>query len=101
MTKGMREVVDGAIRRDCEYRQLQLDALNVRTNHVHVLIGMQHVTSGDDAMNRFKAYATRALREADLIGDRKKVWVRHGSTQYLFDPWEVESARDYVQNHQD
>ena len=47
-------------------------------------------------MNSFKSYATRKLREANLLSDDGKPWARHGSTPYLGTEEDLERAIDYV-----
>ena len=48
-------------------------------------------------MNAFKSYATRELKHLGLItAEDKKIWVRHGSTRYLWKESQVEKAIYYV-----
>jgi hypothetical protein len=47
-------------------------------------------------MTGMKAWATRALREAGLVGAESKVWTRHGSTKHLHTPDSIEQAVRYV-----
>lgn len=69
-------------------------ALNVRTNHVHVVVsGEAHP---DRMMRDLKAYATRALRQADLIDESRRVWARHGSTQAIYTSEGVQRACIYT-----
>ena len=59
-----RRVVQKAISETCSIRRWYLQALNVRTNHVHIV-----VTANCKApliLNAFKANATRHLRQNDL-----------------------------------
>jgi REP element-mobilizing transposase RayT len=98
LNESQRVIVEQAIREVCENRSYRLLAVNARTNHVHSVI----TTPGEPelAMNTFKAYATRHLREAGLLPPNVKPWSRHGSTPYLWTPEEVERAIDYVINGQ-
>lgn len=93
-----REIVDEAIREVCTVRGYALPALNVRTNHVHLVTS----NSGkpERMMDSFKAYATKALRANGLLGEDQKAWSRHGSTRYLWTDEHVEMAIDYVINGQ-
>jgi REP element-mobilizing transposase RayT len=94
-----RAVVDEAIRKTCIVRLWTLHALNVRSNHVHVV-----VTSDDDAektMNDLKAWATRALREGDLVKPDQRVWTRKGSRHKLFTTNAVAAAAHYTLHEQD
>lgn len=93
-----RKVVDNAIREACDVRGYGLFALNVRTNHVHVVAG----NSGkpERMMDSFKAYATKALRNNGLLEMDAKAWSRHGSTRYLWTEEHISIAVDYVVNQQ-
>ncbi|MGE3855057.1 MAG: transposase [Planctomycetota bacterium] len=97
----MRKVVHAAITGVCEHRGRTLRALNVRTNHVHIVLGAGGIDKPEKAMNTFKSWATRRLREAHLLDEeREHVWTRHGSTRWLFHPEDAEGAADYVLNQQ-
>ena len=89
-----REIVESAIREVCRVREYLLYATNARTNHVHSVVS----NSGkpERIMDSFKAYSTRALREAGLLGGDYKAWSRHGSTKYLWTEAEITNAVDYV-----
>jgi REP element-mobilizing transposase RayT len=93
-----RRIVEKAIREVCAARGFKLIALNVRTNHVHVVVG----NSGqpERMMDSFKAYATKALRNAGLITDKQRPWSRHGSTKYLWTDDHIVEAANYVANGQ-
>ena len=54
----------------------------------------------EKAMTDFKAWCTRRLREAGLLGARQHVWSEHGSTIYLWREAEVDHAVDYVRDGQ-
>jgi hypothetical protein len=73
-----RLIVLTAIREVCQYRNWNLHAAHVRTNHVHAVVETE--TRPELAMNTFKSYASRALNS--LAGDEpdRKRWARHGST---------------------
>ena len=70
----------------------------VRTNHVHSVVAAS--CKPEHVMDSFKAYATRQLREARLMGPDIKIWARHGGTPYLWTEEQVERAIDYVINGQ-
>ena len=93
-----RQIVDAAIREVCLVREYALFALNVRTEHAHIVVG----NSGkpERMMDSFKAYSTRALRSACLVGPGVKPWSRHGSTRYLWTDEHIAKAVDYVVNGQ-
>ncbi|MBK9165023.1 MAG: transposase [Acidobacteria bacterium] len=89
-----RRCVEEAFKEVCEFREYGLLALNVRTNHAHI------VSSGavkpEKIVNDLKAYATRRLRAERLCGTDETVWSRGASTRYLWKPRHVEGAIDYV-----
>lgn len=93
-----RSVVELAIREVCAHRAYVLHAVNVRTNHVHSVVSAS--CKPEHAMDSFKAYATRKLRAAGLLGEDVKPWARHGSTPYLWTEEEIQRAIDYVINGQ-
>jgi REP element-mobilizing transposase RayT len=94
-----RKVVDVSIREVCRLRSWSLLALNVRTNHVHVVLAGCEVPSR--AMASFKAWSTRRLREAGAAEQEARVWARHGSTRYLWSEEAVQRAVGYVVEWQD
>jgi len=87
-----------AIRKVCAIRGYRLIAVNVRTNHIHVVVAA--AAAPDKVMSAFKANATRELRHADLIDEELSVWSRGGSTRYLWKPCSVDAAVDYTHNRQ-
>ncbi len=89
-----RKVVQDAIRQVCAVRGYALYALNVRSNHAHVVVN--NCGKVERMMDSFKAYSTKALRAANLIDQNEKPWSRHGSTRYLWTERHVELAVDYV-----
>lgn len=93
-----RTVVEATIREVCQYRGWSLRAINVRTNHVHVVVSAG--SKPEPVMQDFKAYATRRLAEAGLFPKGVKVWSRHGSTRYLWTAEQIDRACDYVINGQ-
>jgi REP element-mobilizing transposase RayT len=94
-----RAVVDAAIREACEHRAWVNHALNVRSNHVHLVVTAN--TSPERAMADLKAWGTRRLRERGLAPPLGRMWTAHGSTRYLFDHRSLGMAIDYVVRHQD
>ena len=90
-----RAVVEDAIRAHAEFRRWRILALNVRTNHVHLVIEAG-AHSPEQVMAQCKSWATRRLRERGLLGDRKRVWTKMGSTRWLWDERALEAATDYT-----
>ncbi len=90
----MREAVEAAIRETCAVRGWMLLALNVRTNHVHLVVVTD--VPPERAMTSLKAWATRRLREAGPAHSHYRVWSSHGSTRHLPSEAAVEAAVNYV-----
>ncbi len=60
-----RTIVHRAIEEVCQHRGWRLHALNVRTNHVHVVVTANR--RGKRVYNDFKSYATRRMKEAGCL----------------------------------
>ena len=78
----------------CRHRAWKLVAAHVRSNHVHVV-----VTGGGPPgriMGDLKAWASRRLVEAGHRLRGTRVWVRQGSTRYLWNRAGVGAACLYV-----
>ena len=94
LDEAQRRVVQDTVREVCQHRDWALLAAHVRPKHVHSVVLAD--ATPEKVMNDFKAYATRRLREANLIGEETRVWTRHGSTRYLNDDDSVINATKYV-----
>ncbi|MEZ5993578.1 MAG: transposase [Planctomycetota bacterium] len=99
LSKEAREVVDAAIQETCEHRGWTLKALNVRSNHVHMVVVT--LEQSIKVMNDCKAWATRKLRAVGLASSEQRVWTRRGSCRKLFTAEAVRNAVDYTMNRQD
>ena len=89
-----RRSVERAIREVCRHRGWELRALNVRTNHVHIVVSAPDTP--ERAMNTFKSWATRKMIDGGHLASGTKAWARHGSTRYLWDEDQLETACLYV-----
>lgn len=89
-----RAVVHEIIQSHAQFRGWPLHALNVRTNHVHLVVSCR--CPPEKAMGEFKAWATRRLREQGHIAPGARTWTRHGSTRYLTTTQSVDGAIRYV-----
>jgi len=89
-----RSAVEASILSICSFRGYCLNAINVRSNHVHTVV--RAACAPELVMNAFKANCTRELRMARLVGPGEKIWSRGGSTRYLWKPYHVERAVEYV-----
>lgn len=77
-----------------DFKGWVIHGLNVRTNHVHIVVGSPRAP--EFVMNTFKSWATRRLRERAFIARDQKVWTRHGSTQTLWRENDLIDALSYV-----
>jgi REP element-mobilizing transposase RayT len=100
LTHEAREAVDRAIRSHCEHRDWNLLAVNVRSNHVYVVVAAGEIPP-ELAMKSLKAWASRALMAYPDFAGRRSFWTRHGSTKYLWDDRSVHDACRYVRDAQD
>ena len=95
-----RQVVKRVLADHAARRGWELLAVNVRTTHVHALVGY-HEARPEKMIAEFKAWSTRRLREVGLVGAGVPVWTRHGSTRYLWEPASLNAAAAYVLEGQD
>ncbi len=93
LDEAMRTATEQAIRRCCSEEQWWLHALEVRSNHVHVVVTARGVDPGR-VMGRLKARATQALNEA--YGRRQHWWTQQGSKRILNSQVNVDAAVRYV-----
>lgn len=89
-----RKNVEIAIAELCENRKYFLQAINVRSNHVHAVVSAQ--ANPERIADAFKAFATKKLRAENLISSEIKVWSRGRSRRFLWKPRHVMLAIDYV-----
>ncbi|MCA8934664.1 MAG: transposase [Planctomycetes bacterium] len=93
-----RGVTFRTIQQVCEHRKWRLMELNVRTNHVHVVVSS--AASADKTLADLKAWCTRRLREAGLLGKQEPAWAEEGSTIWLWTDEQVAEKRRYVRDEQ-
>jgi REP element-mobilizing transposase RayT len=89
LSRDQRSTVKRAISEQCRFRGWQLHAINVRKEHVHLVVGTS--IPPERVLTMLKAYATRALRDAGAWAHRTSPWSRHGSTVYV---WSDESLAE-------
>jgi REP element-mobilizing transposase RayT len=99
LSTAMREVVEQTVRAHCAFRHWAVLSLNVRTNHVHLVVRAE--ASPEVVMGQCKAWASRRLREAGLVSSDQKLWTRHGSTRWINRHEDLAAAIDYVVRLQD
>ncbi len=95
LTNAARSVVSETIQAHCHRRGWELLAVNVRSNHVHVVAHFAGVAP-ERMMGEWKAWSSRRLRERGFVPPGQPVWTRHGSTRYLWKMGDVEPAVRYV-----
>jgi REP element-mobilizing transposase RayT len=90
-----RRIVHATILAHCAFRGWEIVALNVRSNHVHVVLRCGEI-SPKRAAQELKAWATRRLRAAGQVAPGRHVWTERGSGRYLWDEGSVKDAETYV-----
>jgi REP element-mobilizing transposase RayT len=90
-----RTSVENAIRETCAFRDWDLLALNVRTNHAHIVVAIG-TGKPEATLNAFKANATRQMRKDGCWMSDATPWVEKGSGRYLWNERSVARAIDYV-----
>ena len=96
-----RDIVARAITDHCRIRDWELLALNVRSNHVHLVVACPPEVAPENALAQFKAWCTRRLREAGLAHADARLWTHHGSTRWINDAKSLTGAIAYVLEGQD
>jgi REP element-mobilizing transposase RayT len=94
-----RKLIEAAIRETCGIRRWFLQAINVRTNHIHTVVSASH-KKPEHVLGAFKANATRQLRQDGLWCNPFSPWADEGSKRRLWNEQSVAKAIDYVLNGQ-
>jgi REP element-mobilizing transposase RayT len=68
--------------------------MNVRTNHVHIVISA--TVAPEKVVNAIKANATRIMRDRGIWSRVGSPWTTGASTRYLWSEESVARAVDYV-----
>ena len=89
-----RRAVKAAIHETCDLREWELQALNVRTNHVHAVVSAR--CKPERVLSALKANATRSMREAGCWANEHSPWSAGGSRRYLWTLPSVQNAIAYV-----
>ena len=98
LSSGQRELIDQVIREACAFRDWPVIALNVRTNHVHLVVAS--TTEPRKMLNLLKTRVSTLVRHAGIIPADRPLWSRGGSTRMLFSEESLAQAVDYVLNRQ-
>ena len=88
-----RENVTKSIVAVCDFRGWKLWEVNVRSNHVHVVLTSADVPK--KMMYDLKARSTTNLKRSGLF-NAEKVWTEGGSCRYLWNDDSLEAACRYV-----
>ncbi len=101
LTPTQRDIVEQTIRDHCRIRGWTLHAVNVRTQHVHVVVTADR--DMDEAMNQLKAWGSRKLSDHAGLTERvarkagrRHWWTEHGSTKPIRDDQYLQNAIQYV-----
>ena len=96
LTLGQRALVEETIRAHCQIRQWSLHAVNVRSNHVHVVLTADR--DAKEVMNQLKAWCSRKL--SDATGLKNPVAFKAGRRRWFTeggDPEKIEEET-YLNN---
>ena len=99
LNAAQRKSVEKAIRDVCEKRGWILKAINVRTNHVHVVVSIGD-KKPSDALIALKANATRQMKEDGNWNHEHSPWADKGSKRRLWNENSIWEACNYVNNEQ-
>ena len=95
LNAAQRRCVEEAVHETCKIRRWDLQAINVRTNHVHMVVSTG-AKKPEIALNAFKANATRRMRESGCWKSEMSPWADKGSKRYLWNERSVAQTIDYV-----
>ena len=93
-----RRIAREAIEDYCRFKGWQIHAINVRTNHVHVVVEAAEPAS--KMLNAIKARATRILREEKVFPPHQPVWTERGNKGRIRSERSLKRAIKYVQEAQ-
>ena len=94
-----RACVRKAIVETCALRGWKLFALNIRTNHIHIVVWAPD-KKPELVLNAFKANSTRVMRERREWSQDFSPWADKGSNRYLWTLASRATAVNYVRDNQ-
>ena len=97
LDKQLRGIVERTIRESCQYKNWHIHALNVRTNHIHLVITSRDETP-EQVMTTLKGWASRKLNQRISKTNNRRWWTRHGSTRYINSESSLLQTIEYVHN---
>ena len=95
LTPRQRACVRKAVIETCSIRGWKLFAINIRTNHVHVVVWAPDIRP-ELVLGAFKSNATRVMRERGQWEHAFSPWSDKGRNRYL---WTLESRRATAVNY--
>ena len=98
MLNGDCELVEATIRKHCEVRKWELHAVNVRSNHVHVVVTAANYKP-ETVASQFKAWCTRMLQKNHA--NRERFWTQGASRRWINSESELATAIEYTLEAQD
>jgi REP element-mobilizing transposase RayT len=105
LNDSQRSLVERTIREVCQFRKWIVYAINVRSNHVHVVLSAD--LPPEQVLSQLKAWCSRRLSEQaglpakeDSRNGRKRWWTEHGSTKWINDENYLQNAIRYVNEGQ-
>jgi len=93
LSQEQRDRITQSIGEVCKFRGWKLWAVNVRTNHVHVVLSSEELPK--KILRDLKSRSTMNLKNSGLFNN-EKLWTRGGSGRYLWNEGAVEAACRYV-----
>ncbi len=101
LSPAQRTIVEQTIKEHCRIRGWQLHALNVRSNHIHVVLAAER--DAEEVMRQFKAWCSRRLSDAAALDEpiakragRRRWFTEGGNCSAIHDPGYLANAIRYV-----
>ena len=105
LNDSQRPLVENTIREVCQFRYWTVHAVNVRSNHVHVILSADRPP--EQVLSQLKAWCSRRLSEQEGLSvqkgsrnGRRRWWTEHGSTKWINDDNYLQNAIRYVNERQ-
>ena len=93
-----RQIVEATIHKHCEIRGWEVHAVNVRSNHVHVVVTAPGYDP-DTVVGQFKAWCTKKLQPN--YPERMRFWTEGASCRWINQEDDLITAVEYTLEAQD
>jgi len=93
----LRDITDYTIRKTCEEFAWFIHAIEVRSNHVHIVVTAKDASPGK-TMGLLKARCSGVLNKTN--GGAQKWWTKDGSKRVLWTKDSFDRAIRYVMDHE-